>query len=628
MAAPLDYLTVLTSTTGALATKRIRGVVSGGEPLIDAYGKGTFFRFSQIPLDSFDELAAALMQQERQPYSFLVRARPATGIDLNCARRLLHARRGKNGKDEPATLTATPRRWALLDVNSLPGSDWLDQFDEPDRTVEHVVEHLPEELHGASCWWQFTSGAGIKPGIRMRLGFWFDRPLEDWQLETWFANSPVDPAVFRAAQPIYVARPEFINYRDPVPFRSGTWTGHSDAVTPPIIERAQRSYSTGSANSGTSRGDGGSYAAYRAQLGDGFLRNGYYGPLKAAIGIFIGEAGINADIERFRKDLEQAIREAPRDPAKHDAAYVENRVADLETWIAWTLDRQKEKEGPAAEPIEPTYPAPLGSVTEARDVIDAAMERFADIALAWEPPDAGAVAAETGAGLDLNPAPETPPPPVLTLNADIGTGKTRAWRKRVVPRLLAAGVRPCWSCRGISWVMKSSPTLPPPAPQRTSFAAARPSIPRHPARRCAADLERVRDIEGALGRASTQACKSKKGQCEFFNVCGYQKQRQQQPEVWAVAHQLLFRQRPSFIELDALTIDEGFYGAALHGIETRYAIDLDELIEADRTVPNDAFATNELTEVSRRVHQVLAAHPEGRVSRGLLERAYIKDALN
>ena len=41
-------------------------------------------------------------------------------------------------------------------------------------------------------------------------------------------------------------------------------------------------------------------------------------------------------------------------PAKHDAAYVENRVADLETWIAWTLDRQKEKEGPAAEPIEPT----------------------------------------------------------------------------------------------------------------------------------------------------------------------------------------------------------------------------------------------------------------------------------
>src|SRR3954468_8756047 len=50
--------------------------------------------------------------------------------------------------------------------------------------------------------------------------------------------------------------------------------------------------------------------------------------------------------------------------------------------------------------------------------------------------------------------------------------------------------------------------------------------------------------------------------------------------------------------LDALTIDEGFYGAALHGVEKRHEIDLDLLIEADRTVPDDAFATNELTEVS------------------------------
>ena len=147
--------------------------------------------------------------------------------------------------------------------------------------------------------------------------------------------------------------------------------------------------------------------------------------------------------------------------------------------------------------------------------------------------------------------------------------------------------------------------------------------PEAPGEKMCRDLERVREIEGALGRASTQACKSKKGQCEFFNVCGYQKQRQQQPEVWAVAHQLLFRQRPSFIELDALAIDEGFYSAALHGIETRYEIDLDLLIKTDRTVPNDAFATNELTEVSRRVHRALAAQPEGRVSRGLLERAYI-----
>ena len=42
----------------------------------------------------------------------------------------------------------------------------------------------------------------------------------------------------------------------------------------------------------------------------------------------------------------------------------------------------------SCEPIEPTYPAPLGSVAEARRVIAAAMDRFADVALAWEPPGA------------------------------------------------------------------------------------------------------------------------------------------------------------------------------------------------------------------------------------------------
>ena len=105
--------------------------------------------------------------------------------------------------------------------------------------------------------------------------------------------------------------------------------------------------------------------------------------------------------------------------------------------------------------------------------------------------------------------------------------------------------------------------------------------------------------------------------------CGYQKQRRQQPEVWVVAHQLLFRQRPSFIKLDVLAIDEGFHGAGAARHRKAIRDRSRSAYQADRTVPDDAFATNELTEVSRRVHRALAAQPEGRVSRGLLERAYI-----
>src|SRR4051812_3639704 len=90
----------------------------------------------------------------------------------------------------------------------------------------------------------------------------------------------------------------------------------------------------------------------------------------------------------------------------------------------------EEAKGAASnEPVEPTYPPPLGSVAEARRVLAAAMDRFADVALAWEP-------VEPDAGEDASP------PPVHAVNAEIGTGKTRAWRERVAPRLIAAGKSP------------------------------------------------------------------------------------------------------------------------------------------------------------------------------------------
>ena len=122
-------------------------------------------------------------------------------------------------------------------MNARPGSI---PVDDPDQTVEFVVSHLPAEFHGASCWWQFTASQGFASGIRIRLFFWSDRPLADWELKQWLGELvpdatlprklwkkkyPVDPAIFAPAQPIYVAAPFLMAWPTRCRFARGVWRG-------------------------------------------------------------------------------------------------------------------------------------------------------------------------------------------------------------------------------------------------------------------------------------------------------------------------------------------------------------------------------------------------------------------
>src|SRR3954471_15056121 len=92
-----------------------------------------------------------------------------------------------------------------------------------------------------------------------------------------------------------------------------------------------------------------------------------------------------------------------------------------------TGKREEKKGRPGAradEPVEPTYPALQGKVEDARHKIEAAMKRFAGLALTWlearkssdEPDDP--FIAYGGGNQDEKPA------PVLSVNADLGIGKT------------------------------------------------------------------------------------------------------------------------------------------------------------------------------------------------------------
>ena len=604
MTAPLDSLTVLT-TKGPLATKRITAV-QGGSPKIENYGKAQRFSFDEWPVSSFDEMAAALEALLERQQSFVVRGKPIDGIDRRDAPRRLRPR-----GDQPATLLPQARRWLALDMDSVPCPAGIDPIWEPDRVVEYVVELLPEEFHGCSVFWAFTSGHRFKPGIRIRLWFWLDRSLEDWEIKAWLAapiaEQLIDGALYSPAQPIYVAQPVFVGMNDPLPYRYGTWRGHSDAVTPPVIEKSQRGAHS---PSGTNRGDDRGYAAHRSRLGDGEGRSGFYGPLKAATGAFIGEAGADADTAWLRADLEQAIREAPRDPARHDDAYVEARVADLDSWIAWTRDRQREKEAAngTAEICDPTYPALLGSVAEARGVL---AETMRDIVNQVHAHRAGLAGLQEGV--------EPPPPPAWAINVDVGLGKTRAFREIVVPKLVRDGLSVVMAVprhklgdEFVRDLVKAGITA-------RVFRGRDAEDPDAPGEKMCREHERAAAIVQAMGDVTKHACGKGERRCEFYDVCGYRQQAAAKPDVWVVPHELLFHPQPKFIPaLAVLAIEESFWDAGLEGTDAPIVLPLAWLAQA-RQVPGSATGTVFLAEVSGLIHDAVARQA-GTLKIGALRR--------
>jgi hypothetical protein len=352
-----DFVTILTAK-GRRATKLIQPArdnsvwptkeIPGQIDIVD-YENMMKFRGEERPVSSIHELTQLLDSIERNPSSFIVRGKIIDGVDRNSM-----PRRARTRNDRDPTLLAAEHHWIALDIDAIPCPEYIDPAREPKAAVEHVIERLPEEFNGATGRWQFTSSQGFKGDtISVRLYFWADRPLSDSDLKSWLCGLEpgtktrrwpmIDGSIFSPAQPIYTARPLIVGMRDPMPERSGILFGDSDEVLAPEIAPAHRR--SGHSGSTQAPGEPGlGYEGYCARIGDHASGDGFFRPIKSAVAAYIARHGSQVDTTWLRIDLEEVIRRAPRDPAKHPDDYVEHRVDDLDPLISAIVDMERASE--------------------------------------------------------------------------------------------------------------------------------------------------------------------------------------------------------------------------------------------------------------------------------------------
>jgi hypothetical protein len=342
-----DFVLVLdTGEMGPVLTKTIWRN-KAGQLKKRSYDDASRFDMRHVAVSDLEELAAVL--DGLGPHQAIVCGAlvPELGNRGKDARRLLYP----DGEKDPATIQATPHYWVIMDIDGLPCPDGLDPVQEPEKAAHHIIAQLPEPFHGAGFRWQLTSSAGLKPGINMRLTFWMDRALTGEDLKAWLApvtgigggKKLIDPAIYTANQVIYCAPPILEGVEDPVPQRSGVCAG--GLVRVPELRPSANPEAPGE-KWGTKAAGLSSYRQWRAAIGDHIGGQGFFEPIKHAVGCWFAANPTAEDAEDLRADLEAAIRGADRDKSLHPAAYIEERVRDLPKLIEKIAKREREKPAP------------------------------------------------------------------------------------------------------------------------------------------------------------------------------------------------------------------------------------------------------------------------------------------
>lgn len=234
--------------------------------------------------------------------------------------------------------------------------------------------------------------------------------------------------------------------------------------------------------------------------------------------------------------------------------------ADAENKVRGMLDRVKRglvKLPPKREIVSPTYADDARPLVEAEAAARSLIDRFFD---RGAPEYRNALAIFNGGGVLLAPI-----PPVSLARIEAGVGKTHAAVEAAF-RAVRAGLRVKFAVPRVDLgdqlaaaLMKAGVTA------HVWRGRERPNPKSHNDSMCL-NLGAVADAQAAgvysIAETVCERNDPKTGRivrCPFHDSCGYNRQRDADPQVWIVTHAMLFMPLPKPIgEVDALVIDEAF----------------------------------------------------------------------
>ena len=666
----MDSVTELQNLDGKRMVKRIMHVAATGEVVTGAYERGAMnFRPVSHPVASIRDLARVLDQVALSPGSCVIRGEPKYP-ELTAVRR------------QKINFEDVRRSWSLHDLDGIPLPPGLDWRAEPEAAVRYAGGLLPEPFHGATCWWAFSASQGIKPGLRLRLGFWHDVPLSADELKillaekvpepgvparSWRRLSPVDPAVYNVVQPNYIGRPIFeAGMEDPVLRRSGLLVGTREVVSIalPILprwsgaaERAPRAKAPSHSASGVVaevvtdpyRGDGSGFDHHVESIGDGPGGLGFYAPMTSAVASWIGQHGPEADAAPMIATIAAAARSAVRTSQVHTTDYVEEKIAGLPDLVEWVRAEERRKASvmsAVGQLCDPGRSLPTMSVAEATEALRAAVEgAFARIMQAARERRARA-ASMSFEDVEIVHAAERffggPAMPRIAIGAGIGLGKTET-----TLRAVHRAVRDDRSLR----VAISVPThttagdiaarfnrMPGHAKAEVWRGTGQPAPGRPQHRMCPMHplVDRVRT---AGGKVKDVCGGPKKGWCDHNpakpgqspdNACAYRQQFDADVQVWIFPHAMLTSAAPPVFmtaerkrleyPFDLLVIDEAPWLSFLGGFDPQpVQVQVEDLVRLARW-PGAGGWRAEYLEIGQRLAAALDGHA------GFLKREALVEA--
>jgi hypothetical protein len=201
---PVDFVTVL-HAPGHVMTKSIDRRKTGKARFTD-FGNAYLVYLKQVPIESLDHIAGLLGNVLLEDfYRCVVFGAIADPARVNNVRRV--SNRQKDGYE--ATIRACAHLYVPLDIDDVPIPEGVDAADLHACALA-AINTLPRAFHGARCVAQATSGHGLKSTSRLRLWFWFTRPVTGPELSVWLKDYLADHSTFKTpSQPIYTARPLF-----------------------------------------------------------------------------------------------------------------------------------------------------------------------------------------------------------------------------------------------------------------------------------------------------------------------------------------------------------------------------------------------------------------------------------